>query len=141
MKIIGFIFPIIFLILPSSVSAAKKFVPKSAPSRKTTGTALIPASVKYRSDKRALFLQFTNINNIDSASYSLTYTASGKNEGVGGTISAANDPFKTRELLFGTCSTSVCTYHTGIKNAVLTITARLKNGRQAVKNYRIKTYN
>ena len=123
------------------VEAAKKFVAKgttSGGSRAAGGS--IPVNVRYRADKRAIHFSFSNFSNFTSVSYVFSYQTNGIYQGAAGTISAANSPGESRELLFGTCSTSVCTYHSGISGAKLTFTATLKNGKKASKNFRIKTY-
>ena len=131
-----------FLLINSQVEAAKKFVAKGSASTRTarSGGGSIPVSVRYRPDKRAIHFSFTNFTNINSASYVFSYQTNGMTQGAAGSITAANSPGEVRELLFGTCSTSVCTYHTGLKGAKLTITAVMKNGNKIGKNFRIKTY-
>ena len=126
----------------SDVKAAKKFAQKAQTSKRSSGTrsSSIPSSVRYRSDKLGLYLSFKNFSGIDSASYSFTYTSNGIQQGIGGSISENNNPLQERELLFGTCSTSVCTYHSNLQNANLIITAKYKNGTTSSKRYRIKTY-
>lgn len=129
----------IFLIKPTE--AAKKFVPKG----KTTGSTGksgggVPAKVSYRADKKALNFYFTNFSGISSVSYVFSYDTNGITQGAAGSVSSANSPGQSRELLFGTCSTSVCTYHSGLKNAKLTFTANYTNGRKASKVFLVKTY-
>lgn len=125
--------------MPTKVEAAKKFIPKKT-SVKRVVSGSIPANVRYRPDRLALLLSFTNFSGIESVSYSFTYDTNGLPQGAGGTITAANNPTTVRELLFGTCSTSVCTYHHNLANARLTLTAKLTNGRTMTKGYRVKTY-
>ena len=123
------------------VEAAKKFVPKTAGTgggRVSGGS--IPVSVRYRADKRAIHFSFSNFSNFTSVSYVFSYQTNGISQGAAGTITASNSPGESRELLFGTCSTSVCTYHSGIKDARLTFSGTLKNGKKVSKNFRIKTY-
>lgn len=126
------------LFAASPIQAAKKFVAKKTVKR--TGGFSLPSLVSYRGDKRALFLSFRNFNGLDSVSYSFTYETNGNPQGAGGTITASNNPTAQRELLFGTCSTSVCTYHYNLRNARLVLTAKLTNGTTMSKAYRIKTY-
>lgn len=122
------------------VFAAKKFVPKSTGSVKRVATGGIPASVRYRGDRLGILLSFLNFTNLESVSYSFTYTANGTPQGAGGTITAANSPTASRELLFGTCSSGVCTYHYNLSNARLVLTVKKTNGTTVTKAYRIKTY-
>lgn len=124
-----------------NVLAAKKFVPKKgATSTVRRSTGFIPVSAHYRPDKRAILFNFSNFANLSSVSYLFSYTANGIPQGAAGTITASSSPSEVRELLFGTCSTGVCTYHTGLANARLSFTATLTNGTQAVRNFRIRTY-
>lgn len=130
------------LLVAAPVQAVKAFVPKkqSAPVKKTVvrSTGGIPSVARLRGDRRAILLSFSHFNGIDSAEYSLTYTNNGKAEGAGGTIRASNNPSSVRELAFGTCSTGVCTYHTGIRDAKLTIIVKYTNGTTKTKIYKIK---
>lgn len=131
------------LVVPAPIMAAKKFVPKKATSGKSTVKktgSTIPSLVRYRSDKQGVLLSFSNFNGIDSVNYTFVYTTNGVAQGAGGTITANNNPASERQLLFGTCSTSVCTYHYNLTGAKLTLTARYTNGTSRTKNYRIKTY-
>lgn len=143
-KFIAVLFFLIAVVLlnPSGADAAKKFVPKksSGKSSSVKGTS-IPAVVRYRPDKMGLLLSFSNFSGIDSVSYLFTYNTNGMPQGAGGSINANNNPTAERTLLFGTCSTSVCTYHYNLTNAKLTLTAKYTNGATRTKLYRIKTYN
>jgi hypothetical protein len=142
-KRLSFVFIILFfiavIIAPQQVKAAKKFVPKKGIVKKVVSGS-IPAVVRYRGDRLGILFSFLNFNGMESVSYAFTYTTSGNPQGAGGTITAANDPTKQRELLFGTCSTSVCTYHYNLANARLVLTAKMTNGKTVSKSYRIKTY-
>jgi hypothetical protein len=123
------------------VFAAKKFVPKkTGVSNKKTTSLSIPSVVKYRPDKKAIFLSFSNFSGIESVSYSFTYITNDNPQGAGGNITIDNNPMQQRELLFGTCSTSICTYHNNIKEAKLILTAKYSNVRSSTKIYRIKSY-
>lgn len=133
------IFLVAILLIPSKIEAAKKFVPKKTANYKISKGS-IPAIVRFRPDRLGIFLSFSNFAGIESVSYSFTYNTNGVPQGAGGTITSTNNPLSTRELLFGTCSTAVCTYHRNITNARLTLTARFTNGKTMGKNYRIKTY-
>jgi len=122
------------------VEAAKKFVAKGTTASAGSRGGGLPVSVKYRPDKRALNFSFGNFSGISSVSYVFQYDTNGITQGAAGSITSSNSPGQSRELLFGTCSTSVCTYHGGLKNAKLTFTANYSNGRRATKTYKIKTY-
>lgn len=122
------------------VYAAKKFVPKKVSTVKKTVSGSLPAIVKYRGDKLGLLLSFSNFSGIQSASYVFTYNRSGIPDGASGTITANNNPSMQRELLFGTCSGGVCTYHHNLTSARLLLTVKMTNGRTISKGYNIKTY-
>ena len=130
------------LVAAAPALAAKPFVAKGGVAKKivhkTTGFT-IPVSAKFRPDRKGLLFNFTNLNGIESVSYSFTYTANGQPQGAGGTVTSDNNPSQQRELLFGTCSTAICTYHGNIKAARLVFTAKLTNGKTAVRSFRIKT--
>lgn len=131
---------IIFISVPYDVSAAKKFLPQKTATRAIISKGSIPSLVKYRTDRLGILLSFTSFNGIDSVNYSFTYNSNNGPQGAGGTIRSTNNPTSQRELLFGTCSTSVCTYHSGLSNARLVLTAKMTNGRTVTKTYKIKTY-
>ena len=122
--------------------AAKKFTPKgtSTSVRRSVSGSSLPSQVRYRPDRNGVLLSFLNFNGISQVNYTFTYLTNGNPQGAGGTITAANNPTTQRELLFGTCSTGVCTYHYNLSNAVLTLTAKKSNGTTITKRYRIKTY-
>jgi len=129
------------LFIPVKIEAAKKFVPKAKTTiSRSSSSGTIPAVVRYRPDKLGILFSFSTFNGIESVNYSFTYSTNGIPQGAGGTIRSSNDPASSRELLFGTCSTSVCTYHYNLSGARLVLTARLTNGNTVTKAYRIKTY-
>lgn len=135
-----FLLGVIIFAASNPVFAAKKFVSKSSIPRARVSKGSIPVIVRYRSDHLGILLSFANFNGIDSATYSFTYSSNGNPQGAGGTIKSTSNSTSPRELLFGTCSTAVCTYHTGLTNARLVLTANFTNGRTATKVFRIKTY-
>ena len=100
----------------------------------TTGVGI---SARLRPDRRAVILTVSHLQLTTSVSYLLTYDANGKSEGAAGAIKESGY-LATRELLFGTCSKGVCTYHVGITNARLEVTANLKSGRTLTKRFRIR---
>ena len=128
------------LILPTSVGAAKKFVPKTTVKKNAPVRSGFPAVVRYRGDHLGILLSFANFAGLDSVAYSFTYTTNGIPQGVGGTVTQNNNPTSARELLFGTCSHGVCTYHYNLKDARLSLVAKYTNGKTLTKSYRIKTY-
>lgn len=139
-RILFFIICLTAIFWVPGVDAAKKFVPKKAVTARSTVSGSFSASVRYRGDKLGLLMSFLNFGSISSVTYSFTYETNGIPQGVGGTVTNANNPSADRELLFGTCSTSICTYHHNLTNARLVLTAKLTNGRTLSKGYKIKTY-
>lgn len=127
---------------PAFIHAKRKLptasTTKSAAVKKpTSGARGITTSVKFRGDRRAIIATFSNLDIASSVSYTLTYTSRGIQEGAGGSLSDLSG-IQTRELLFATCSAGICRYHTGIKNARLTVTTTLKDGRKVSKVFRLK---
>jgi hypothetical protein len=118
-----------------------KLLPRfTAPVRRGGGAstrAFVVVSPKLRADRKALNVYFGNPSKAKSISYILTYRGNDSDQGAMGTVDTASGN-TTRELLFGTCSTSVCTYHQGISNMRLEVTIELSSGKKIVKRYRIK---
>ena len=134
---------LIGLFSPPSVFAARKRIRVKRRTRKTAGSrrsfyGAARSMVKLRGDRRALLLTISGMENCKSLSYKLTYTANGVPQGVMGKIDPALEPTAKRELLFGTCSRGVCTYHRGLANMRLLISSHLKSGITVIKPYRIK---
>lgn len=111
---------------------------KPAAAVKSIGTT-IGVYPKLRADRRALIINFTNLQNATSVSYSLVYTqGNGQQEGAGGALNLTGQTSDKVELLFGTCSSGVCRYHTGIKNAKLEVSYTSKTGKKYLKKFKIK---
>ena len=125
-------------ILPQVASAGKAAsqpAVKSAPVSRSKG---VSAKISFGSNRKALNITFSKLIVSKKVDYALTYKSNGKQEAVIGTVNSNESDGATRELLFGTCSSGVCTYHTGITEAKLIITTTLSNGRKVVKPYRLK---
>ena len=135
-KIILFLILLGTLSLPLTVDA-KRILPqvKSAPVSRSKG---VSAKISFGNNRKALNITFSNLIVSKKVDYALTYKSNGKQEAVIGTVNSNEGDGATRELLFGTCSSGVCTYHTGITEAKLIITTTLSNGRKVVKPYRLK---
>lgn len=112
-------------------------ISKKAISRKSVGTG-ITATAKLRRDRKALLVYFGNLQNANNVSYMLIYKTNGQEEGALGSVNPAQGNTASRELLFGTCSKSVCRYHTNITNMRLEITTELKSGKKSIKRYKIR---
>lgn len=106
--------------------------------RATSGGAQgVKTSVKFRGDRRAIIANFSDLDKASSVSYTLSYAQRGIREGAGGTITTSGGT-ASRELLFATCSSGVCRYHSGIKDAKFVVTTTLKNGKKVVKTFRLR---
>ena len=125
---------VIFLLFPTPVEARKKL-----PARKAiVASASLPQTgLKLRGDRQALLLTLTNLSKANSLSYLLTYQAGEVGQGVDG----SHDPAlgnTQKELVFGTCSGNVCTYHQNLSGMVFQATIGLNDGRTLVRKYQIK---
>ncbi len=118
-------------VLPQAAKTSSKTVVK------TTGSG-INISPRLRTDRRALIVYFSNLQNAKSISYSLTYETSVQQEGAMGALNLTGASNTSQELLFGTCSKNVCRYHSGIKNAKLEVSYTLKSGKKYLKKYKIR---
>ena len=127
----------VFLGLSTTIEAKRKL-----PSTKTVSTAKPTASnvtvkVKFRSDRKGVILNFGNLTAATGVSYDLIYDTRGTTQNAGGAVKISSDTANT-EVIFGTCSSGVCRYDTGISNAKLQVFITLKNGRKIVKPFRLK---
>ncbi len=139
-KLIIFLIFMVILVTPADVFAAKKRLRPAASANtagKNTGFAAF-SSAKLRGDRLAIIITFLNLTRFANANYTLTYTTNGVDQGVQGSIPTNESASIIRELLFGTCSKNVCTYHRNIKNMKLTITVQTKSGTMYVKRYAIR---
>lgn len=119
-------------VLPQAGKAPKQSAIKS------TGST-IGVSPRLRADRRAVIVNFSNLQNATSVSYSLVYKqGSGQQEGAGGALNLKGQTSDKVELLFGTCSAGVCRYHTNIKDAKLEVSYTSKNGKKYLKKFKIK---
>jgi hypothetical protein len=115
-------------------------LPSAAAGSKTaakTTVGAVTSKVKFRSDRRAVILNLSNLSAAKSVSYELQYEAGGLTQGAGGAVNIAGDS-ASREILFGSCSAGVCNYDKNIKNAKLTVTTILKSGKKIIKPFRLK---
>lgn len=127
---------IIFLFFPSPAYARKRLPAHSA--RVSASTSALPQTgLKLRGDHLALLLTLTNLDKAKSVSYLLTYQAGDIGQGVDG----SHDPAlgnTQKELVFGTCSANVCTYHQAISDMLFQATIGLQDGRTLTRKYQIK---
>jgi hypothetical protein len=132
----------IFILVFSSVAFAKRLLPRFRTTAKGTAVSSskgITTSVKFRSDRLAILVNFSNLSVASSVSYTLSYNSRGTTQGAAGTLnpSTSTDP-TTRELLFGTCSHGVCRYDSGITNARFVVTTTTTSGKRVIKSFRLK---
>lgn len=119
-------------ILPQAAkSGSKQAVVKSS----GIGVSVFP---KLRADRKALTVNFANLQNAKAVSYTLTYKTSVQEEGAIGSLNLTGPSSTSVELLFGTCSKNVCRYHTNISNARLEVSYKSQTGKKYVKRFRIK---
>jgi len=86
----------------------------------------------------SVVVTFLNLDQVQSITYTLRYTAGGIPQGVVGTVVPSGQATESRDLYFGTCSHGVCTAHNNIHNATLVIQTTLTSGSVHTKRYRIK---
>jgi len=127
----------ILLDLPSTVQA-KRTLPalKSVSTAKSTSTG-VTVKVKFRPDRKGVILNFGNLTTATGVGYDLIYDTRGTTQNAGGAIKISSDIANT-EVIFGTCSSGVCRYDSGISNAKLQVFITLKNGRKIIKPYKLK---
>ena len=94
-------------------------------------------SASMAKNKRTVGANFSNLTNVKSISYQLTYSSTKGNQGAGGTITVGKNTKLSRTLTLGTCSGKVCTYHQGIKNGKLNVTFKLKSGGSITKSVKL----
>lgn len=94
-------------------------------------------SAKMAKNKRTVSASFSNLTNVKSVSYQLTYSSTKGNQGAGGTVTVGKSKSLSRTLTVGTCSNKVCTYHQGVKGAKLAVTFKLKSGGSISKTIKL----
>lgn len=141
-----FLISLAFLFLSATVvqsdAWAKKKLPtgggaKTSATKASGGVRGVTTSVRFKPGKLGIVAAFSNLEIAKSVAYSLSYTQRGVREGAGGSLTDLTGT-QTRELLFATCSSGVCRYHSGIKNARFVVTTTLQNGKKVSKGFRLK---
>lgn len=130
-----FLLSLFFLVLPVEAKLLPRFAGSTGISG---GSASFFVSPKLRGDRKALIVYFGNLSKVKSVSYTLMYQGSGSDQGAMGSLDSSGGNSVNRELLFGTCSTSVCTYHENISGMKLEVTVEQLSGKRTIKRYRIK---
>lgn len=109
-----------FALLFLSSFVGIKAAPKSKPPT---------ASGTIARNKPSVTASFSNLSNVKTVKYRLVYDTSNGKQGAGGTIKVgAKNKNLSRNVLLGTCSKKVCTYHKNVKNITLTVDFTLKSG-------------
>lgn len=144
MKTVISIFIILVLLFTFSLKVSAKTLPQAKTAQKIVNTSKpitttgVSVSLKLRRDRKALTVYFGNLKNASNVSYVLTYKTNGRGEGAGGSVRPSDGNNTSRELLFGTCSKTVCTYHQNISDMKLEVSGQLKSGKFFLKRYKIK---
>lgn len=132
---------LLVLQFPPPANAAKPLI-RTAKVTTSTAKKIAVSGTSYSSAKlsratNSVIVTFINLSNVKQINYTLSYSGSGKLQGVGGSfVPSGGSP--TRDLYFGTCSRGVCTPHRNIQNAVLLVSVVLNNGSTHTKRYRIR---
>lgn len=125
----------VFIFSPSLVLAKKK-ITRRPQVKPTTQTSQAWNKLKLRSDKKAVLLVLGGMRHVDSLSYSLTYTADSIPQGIE-SYHTPKDGNTQKELVFGTCSGSDCTYHQNITDMEFQVKFELKDGQTITRRYQI----
>ncbi len=137
MKIL-LVFILLFSFLAFTKNAEAKVLPQATKTVKQATGAGIGVFPRLRSDRKALIVNFSSLQNAAAVSYLLTYKTNAQDEGAQGALKLSGSSSATQELLFGTCSKNVCRYHTNINNARLEVSYTSKAGKKYLKKYKIK---
>lgn len=135
---------ILFLVLfvASSLFTTPAFAAKSRVRKQTTAAAgtvgVAYSKARLSQTTNSVVITFLNLNRVKRVTYTLSYTASGIQQGVVGTLVPSGQSGDSRDLYFGTCSHGVCTAHYNIKNVTLLVQTTLTSGATHTKRYRIK---
>ena len=132
MKKLAIIAVFFLLIIGVGEASAKRILPVASSTR---GVA---TGVKFRGDRRAIIVTFSNLSIATKVDYVLSYNTRGTTQGASGSLTSSAGSSVIRELLFGTCSHGVCRYDTGITNAKFVVTTYLTNGKRVVKSFKLK---
>lgn len=125
----------LFFLFPTQAHAKKKIV-RQVKNETVTNLTQPWNKLKLRSDKNAILLVLGGMKLIDSLSYSLSYSTNSIPQGVQG----SHDPTlgnTQKELLFGTCSGTNCTYHQNITDMLFEIKYDLTDGHTLTRKYQI----
>lgn len=129
----------IFAVAALPVTAAKPRIRTKTAGKSTAASGISYSSVRISRPAHGIVLSLSNLSGVKKVSYELSYEARELPQGVMGAITVNGQTSDSRDLYFGTCSKQVCTPHTDITNAVLTVRVQKNSGAVAAKRYRINT--
>lgn len=121
---------------PAFALKKRVLTPVKKAAAKTSGVSYSKA--KLSRPTHSVLLTLTNLATVFRVDYVLNYSANGLSQGAVGSSIPGGKSTDSRDLYFGTCSKGVCTPHTNITNAKLTVTTTLKSGKIHSKRYLIK---
>ncbi|MEA3355245.1 MAG: hypothetical protein U9Q63_02040 [Patescibacteria group bacterium] len=126
------------LVLPPFIYAKKKITRthKSKIATQTKYPNTPWTKLKLRTDKNSLILAMGNLKFADQIDYTLTYSSQDIKQGISGSLNLEKTS-QQKELLFGTCSGTNCTYHQDIKDMIFEIITQLKSGKTLIRRYQI----
>jgi hypothetical protein len=131
-----FLFSFCFLFIAPPAYAANVRVRK--PRAAATGASYSSASVSPNT--HSIKLTLSNLTNVKSVNYELSYVSWDVPQGAMGSIAVSGQTTDSRDLYFGTCSHGVCTPHYGLgAKASLLVCTDMKNGTEWCKRYNIST--
>ena len=130
---------LIFSQVATEIDAAKNTSKNTPKVTKSVSKKSDPGvSYSLRRDKKAITVSFSSLGQSKNISYTLSYKTNKIQEGIIGNITPKGKTTEIQEIVFGTCSGKVCTYHKNISNAKLEVVFYLKSGKQLAKKLNIK---
>jgi len=138
-----FSFAFCFLFLPAGrhgfappTYAAKVRIRKP----RAAATGISYSSAQISPNTHSIKLSLTNLANVKSVNYELSYSSWEVPQGAMGSILISGQTTDSRDLYFGTCSHGVCTPHYSLSStASLLVCTDMKNGTEWCKRYNINT--
>jgi len=89
-------------------------------------------SITKKPDGTSVSFTITNIGQMKTLSYTLTYDTNTESQGIMGSITLDNQSEYTKNaIILGSCSTGgICTYHEGVKNIQITVILKDTEGKE-----------
>ena len=130
---------IITLVFVCPPAEAARLLPRSVSgARSNLSGGGFYVSPRLRADRKALYIYIGGLSQVCSLTYTLYYQTDGIDEGVSGSVDSSSGNAITRELLFGTCSSGVCRYHSNITGMKLEVVTEYPNGKKILRRFRIR---